>query len=74
MDLKYFQNFADSIPKRMQWLIENNGEIAKYLIVMMLNFKYKKIYIFTYPMLVPLFSNFKVNFRKINSPRTPHET
>jgi hypothetical protein len=30
MDLKYFQNFADSMPKRMQWVIENNGEIAKY--------------------------------------------
>jgi hypothetical protein len=30
MDLKYFQNFADSMPKRMQWVIENNGETAKY--------------------------------------------
>jgi hypothetical protein len=32
MDLKYFQNFADSMPKRMQWLIENNGEFTKYLL------------------------------------------
>jgi hypothetical protein len=29
---------------------------------------------FIYPMLVSLFSNFKVNLRKINFPRTPYET
>ncbi len=30
MDLKYFQNFAESITKRIQWVIENNGEMTKY--------------------------------------------
>jgi transposase len=30
MDSQYFKNLADSIPKRIQWIIEHNGDMTKY--------------------------------------------
>jgi transposase len=30
MDLKYFQNLADSMPKRIKWVLEHNGEMTNY--------------------------------------------
>ena len=30
MDINYFQNLADSMPKRLKWVIEHSGEMTKY--------------------------------------------
>ncbi len=30
MDGQYFKNLANSIPKRIQWIIEHNGDMMKY--------------------------------------------
>ena len=30
MDSQYFKNLADSMPKRIQWVIDHNGDMTKY--------------------------------------------
>ena len=30
MDARYFKNLADSMPKRITWVCEQNGEMTKY--------------------------------------------